>query len=127
MIPTELLKKIRRIEIITSRLASELLAGQYHSAFKGRGIEFEEVRPYQPGDDVKSIDWRVTARTGHAYTKLFQEERERPVVILTDMRAMMQFGTRNRFKANLAAEVFRNPWGTHLSGNPALFLWSTNH
>ncbi|MEJ8475066.1 DUF58 domain-containing protein [Roseibium algae] len=79
--------------------------GANRSVFRGRGMEFAESRIYQPGDDVKSIDWRVTARTGHAHTKLFQEERERPIVILTDMRAMMQFGTRNRFKANLAAEV----------------------
>ncbi|TYC69186.1 DUF58 domain-containing protein [Stappia sp. BW2] len=79
--------------------------GANRSVFRGRGMEFAESRIYQPGDDVKSIDWRVTARTGQAHTKLFQEERERPIVILTDMRAMMQFGTRNRFKANLAAEV----------------------
>lgn len=79
--------------------------GANRSVYRGRGMEFAESRIYQPGDDVKSIDWRVTARTGQAHTKLFQEERERPIVILTDMRAMMQFGTRNRFKANLAAEV----------------------
>ncbi len=79
--------------------------GANRSVYRGRGMEFAESRLYQPGDDVKSIDWRVTARTGQTHTKLFQEERERPIVILTDMRAMMQFGTRNRFKSNLAAEV----------------------
>ena len=78
MIPIELLKKIRRIEIATSRLASEQLAGQYHSAFKGHGIEFEEVRLYQPGDDVRSIDWNVTARAGEPHIKIFREEREQP-------------------------------------------------
>ena len=79
--------------------------GANRSVYRGRGMEFAESRLYQPGDDVKSIDWRVTARTGQTHTKLFQEERERPIVILTDMRAMMQFGTRNRFKSNLAAEL----------------------
>ena len=75
MIPTELLRRIRRIEITTSRLASELLAGQYHSAFKGRGIEFDEVRLYQPGDDVRAIDWNVTARAGAPHIKVFKEDR----------------------------------------------------
>ncbi len=79
--------------------------GANRSIYRGRGMEFAESRLYQPGDDVKSIDWRVTARTGHTHTKLFQEERERPIVILTDLRAMMQFGTRSRFKSHLAAEV----------------------
>lgn len=79
--------------------------GANRSIFRGRGMEFAESRVYQPGDDVKSIDWRVTARTGQTYTKLFQEERERPVHILLDLRGMMQFGTRVRFKSNLAAHV----------------------
>lgn len=79
--------------------------GTNASVFRGRGMEFSEARAYQPGDDVRAIDWRVTARTGTAHTKLFQEERERPVYILVDMRAMMQFGTRVRFKSHLAAEV----------------------
>lgn len=79
--------------------------GANRSIFRGRGMEFAESRAYQPGDDVKSIDWRVTARTGQPHTKLFQEERERPVHILIDLRAMMQFGTRVRFKSHLAAEV----------------------
>lgn len=79
--------------------------GTNASVFQGRGMEFAEARVYQPGDDVRAIDWRVTARTGTPHTKLFQEERERPVHILVDMRAMMQFGTRVRFKSHLAAEV----------------------
>ncbi|WP_371168870.1 DUF58 domain-containing protein [Aliiroseovarius sp. 2305UL8-7] len=79
--------------------------GANRSIFRGRGMEFAESRAYQPGDDVKSIDWRVTARTGLPHTKLFQEERERPVHILLDLRSMMQFGTRVRFKSHLAAEV----------------------
>lgn len=79
--------------------------GSNQSVFKGRGMEFAESRGYQAGDDVRNIDWRVTARTGKTHTKLFQEERERPVNLLVDMRAMMQFGTRTRFKSNLAASV----------------------
>lgn len=79
--------------------------GANRSVFRGRGMEFAEARAYQPGDDVRAIDWRVTARTGQTHTKLFQEERERPVHILLDLRAMMQFGSRVRFKSHLAAEV----------------------
>jgi uncharacterized protein (DUF58 family) len=105
MIPTELLKKIRRIEIATSRLASELLAGQYHSAFKGRGIEFEEVRPYQPGDDVRAIDWNVTARTGDPYIKQFREERELTVMLIVDMSGSQGFGTNEQTKRELITEL----------------------
>lgn len=105
MIPTELLKKIRRIEIATSRLASELLAGQYHSAFKGRGIEFEEVRPYQPGDDVRSIDWNVTARAGDPYIKQFREERELTVMLIVDMSGSQGFGTNEQTKRELITEL----------------------
>jgi len=105
MIPTELLKKIRRIEIITSRLASELLAGQYHSAFKGRGIEFEEVRPYQPGDDVRAIDWNVTARAGDPYIKQFREERELTVMLIVDMSGSQGFGTNEQTKRELITEL----------------------
>lgn len=79
--------------------------GNYRSVFRGRGMEFDEVRAYQPGDDIRTIDWRVTARTGQAYTKLFQEERERPVLILADARASMRFGTRDAFKSVLAARA----------------------
>ncbi len=105
MIPTELLRKIRRIEIATSRLASELLAGQYHSAFKGRGIEFEEVRLYQPGDDVRSIDWNVTARAGDAHVKVFREERELTVMLIVDMSASQGFGTNEQTKRELLTEL----------------------
>ncbi len=79
--------------------------GNYRSVFRGRGMEFDEVRAYQPGDDIRTIDWRVTARTGQAYTKLFQEERERPVLVLADARTSMRFGTRDAFKSVLAARA----------------------
>jgi uncharacterized protein (DUF58 family) len=105
MIPTELLKKIRRIEIATSRLAAELLAGQYHSAFKGRGIEFEEVRLYQPGDDVRAIDWNVTARAGEPHVKVFREERELTVMLIVDMSASQGFGTNEQTKRELVTEL----------------------
>lgn len=92
--------------------------GSNQSVFKGRGMEFAESRGYQAGDDVRNIDWRVTARTGKTHTKLFQEERERPVNLLVDMRAMMQFGTRTRFKSNLAASVAAQlAWVGHDGGD----------
>src|SRR6185503_203444 len=84
-IPTEILKKIRQIEIRTRRLVSETLAGQYHSAFKGQGMDFDEVREYQPGDEVRSIDWNVTARMNHPFVKKFREERELTVVLVVDV------------------------------------------
>ncbi len=105
MNPTELLRKIRRIEIATSRLASELLAGQYHSAFKGRGIEFEEVRLYQPGDDVRAIDWNVTARAGSPHIKMFREERELTVMLIVDLSASQGFGTNEQTKRELVTEL----------------------
>lgn len=105
MIPHELLKKIRRIQIRTSRIVDEMLAGQYHSAFKGRGIEFEEVRPYQLGDDVRSIDWNVTARFGEPYIKRFREERELAVRLLVDMSASQSLGTNLQTKRELVAEL----------------------
>ncbi len=105
MIPKELLKKIRRIEIRTSHLANDALAGQYHSAFKGRGMEFEEVRPYQIGDDVRSIDWNVSARFGEPFIKVFREERELTVMLLVDMSRSQQFGTNEQLKRDLVAEV----------------------
>src|SRR5213595_1737298 len=85
MIPREILKKIRQIEIRTNRLVSETLAGQYHSVFKGQGMNFDEVREYQPGDDVRSIDWNVTARMNHPFNKKFVEERELTVMLLVDL------------------------------------------
>ncbi|MBY0274525.1 DUF58 domain-containing protein, partial [Candidatus Binatia bacterium] len=82
-----------------------LHAGAYASAFRGRGMEFDETRAYQPGDDVRAIDWRVTARTGRVHTKLFHEERERPVLLLVDQRMHMRFGTRDAFKSVVAARA----------------------
>ncbi len=105
MIPAELIKKIRRIQIRTSRIVDEMLAGQYHSAFKGRGMEFEEVRPYQVGDDVRSIDWNVTARTGEPHIKLFREERELAVRLLVDLSASQSLGTHYQTKRDLIAEL----------------------
>jgi uncharacterized protein (DUF58 family) len=105
VIPTELLRKIRRIQIRTSRAASDLLAGQYHSAFKGRGIEFEEVRAYQPGDDVRTIDWNVTARAGEPFVKIFREERELTVMLLVDLSPSLGFGTRQQTKRDLVTEA----------------------
>ncbi|MEJ2744843.1 MAG: DUF58 domain-containing protein [bacterium] len=105
MIPKEILKKIRRIQIYTTRMVQDVFAGEYHSVFKGRGMEFEEVREYQVGDDVKTIDWNVTARTGHPYVKLFREERELTVMILADISASGAFGTVGRLKAELIAEL----------------------
>lgn len=105
MIPTEILKKIRRIQIKTTRLVSDVFAGQYESVFKGKGMEFDEVREYFPGDDVRSIDWNVTARTGHPHIKKFVEERQLTIMLLLDGSGSCQFGTVNRLKAELAAEI----------------------
>ena len=105
MIPKEILKQIRRIEIRSGKLVNEMFAGQYSSVFKGRGMEFAEVREYTPGDDIRSIDWNVTARTGHPFVKRFTEEREMTVILLVDASASLRFGTRNKFKAELAAEI----------------------
>ena len=105
MIPKELLKKIRRIEIRTSHLVNDALAGQYHSAFKGRGMEFEEVRPYQVGDDVRAIDWNVTARYGEPFVKIFREERELTVLLVVDLSRSQEFGSRDQFKRELVAEI----------------------
>lgn len=105
MIPAEILKKVRRIQIVTSAMVNDLFAGQYHSAFKGLGIEFEEVREYLPGDDVRTIDWNVTARTGRPFVKRFREERELTVVLLVDVSASQDFGTREQLKSELVAEL----------------------
>ncbi len=105
MIPRELLKKIRYIEIRTRRLVNDLFSGEYHSTFKGQGMEFEEVRQYQPGDDIRLIDWNVTARTGYPHVKKFREERELSVVLLVDASSSGAFGTRERFKSEMAAEL----------------------
>ncbi len=105
MISMELLNKIRRIKIRTSHLADDMLSGQYHTAFKGRGVEFEEVRPYQIGDDVRSIDWNVTARYGEPYIKLFREERELTVMLLVDLSASQGLGTHYQTKRELVTEL----------------------
>ncbi len=105
MIPKDILEKVRRIEITTNRLVTDVFAGQYHSVFKGRGMEFDEVRAYQHGDDVRSIDWNVTARTGTPHVKKFVEEREMTVMILVDASPSCQFATVNELKSRLAAEL----------------------
>jgi len=105
MIPRELIKKVRRIEIRTNRLVNEMLAGQYQSVFKGRGMAFEEVRRYHPGDDIRLIDWNVSARMNDVYIKLFAEEREMTVMLLVDMSASGLFGTQEQNKRELAAEL----------------------
>ena len=104
-IPRELLKKIRKIEIYTSRLVNNQLAGQYHSVFKGRGMAFSEVRQYAPGDDVRSIDWNVSARMNDVFVKLFTEERDRTVNLLIDMSASGLFGSSIQAKREVAAEI----------------------
>lgn len=105
MIPKEVLKKIRQIEFRTKRLVSETLAGQYHSVFKGQGMNFEEVREYQPGDEVRSIDWNVTARMNHPFIKKFVEERELTVMLVVDVSASGLFGSGEQSKRELAAEI----------------------
>jgi len=105
MIPRELLKKIRQIEIRTNRLVTESLAGAYHSVFKGQGMNFDEVREYQPGDDVRSIDWNVTARMNHPFIKKFVEERELTVMLLVDLSSSGLFGSAGQSKRELAAEI----------------------
>ncbi|HEX40492.1 MAG TPA: DUF58 domain-containing protein [Phycisphaerales bacterium] len=104
MIPEELVKKIRQIQIFTSRAVDAGFAGQYESVFKGMGMTFEEVREYMPGDDIRTIDWNVTARTGKAYIKRFTEEREMTALFAVDLSASGQFGTVNKTKNELAAE-----------------------
>ncbi|HLV66641.1 MAG TPA: DUF58 domain-containing protein [Polyangiaceae bacterium] len=105
MIPKELLKALRRIEITTNRLATEQLSGNYTSVFKGQGLAFREVREYLPGDDVRSIDWNVSARMNAAYVKVFVEEREMTVMLVVDLSHSQKFGTRTATKSRLAAEV----------------------
>jgi uncharacterized protein (DUF58 family) len=104
MISQELAKKIRQIQIYTARAVNASFAGQYESVFKGRGMQFDEVREYTPGDDIRSIDWNVTARTGKAYIKRFVEEREMTVIFMVDLSASGEFGTVNKTKNELAAE-----------------------
>ena len=105
MLPRELIKRIRRLEITTRKVVSSVLSGQYHSVFKGRGMAFSEVRQYQPGDEVRTIDWNVTARMNDAYVKVFTEERELTVMLMVDVSASGTFGSGERSKAELSVEV----------------------
>ncbi|MCH8241299.1 MAG: DUF58 domain-containing protein [Planctomycetes bacterium] len=105
MIPKELLKKVRQIQIRTSRTVNDVLAGQYHSAFRGRGMEFEEVCPYQFGDDVRLIDWNVSARYGEPFIKKFREERELTVMLVVDVSPSGLFGSDRQFKLDVATEL----------------------
>lgn len=101
----DILKKVRKIEIKTRGLSSQVFAGHYHSAFKGRGMAFSEVREYQYGDDIRNIDWNVTARLNHPFVKIFEEERELTVILLIDVSGSNEFGTKNWFKEDLITEV----------------------
>ncbi|MCW3102098.1 MAG: hypothetical protein JWO09_538 [Bacteroidetes bacterium] len=102
---SELLKKVRKIEIKTRGLSNQVFSGEYHSAFKGRGMIFSEVREYQPGDDIRTIDWNVTARFNHPYVKVFEEEREMTVMLLVDVSASGEFGTQKQLKQDVITEL----------------------
>ncbi|MEO8084190.1 MAG: DUF58 domain-containing protein [Ardenticatenales bacterium] len=117
LLTPELMRQIRRIEIRTRHLVDQSFGGEYHSVFKGRGMAFDEVRPYQPGDEVRTIDWNVTARTGEPYVKRFVEERELTVLLVVDVSGSFDVGSRGRFKRDLAAEL----------GAVLAFAATTNH
>lgn len=102
---TEIFKKVRKIEIKTRGLSNQIFSGEYHSSFKGKGMSFSEVREYQYGDDIRNIDWNVTARFNHPYVKIFEEERELTVILLIDVSGSNAFGTRVQFKQDLITEV----------------------
>lgn len=104
-LPKEVLKKVREIEFASKKLVDSVFSGEYHSTFKGLGMEFAEVRQYEPGDDVRSIDWNVTARIGEPFVKIFEEERELTVILMVDASASGAFGTARKFKAEAAAEI----------------------
>jgi len=105
VLPKELIRRIRKLEITTRKVVAATLAGQYHSVFKGRGMAFSEVRQYQPGDEIRIIDWNVTARMNEAYVKVFTEERELTVMLVVDVSASEDFGSKGRTKAEIGAEV----------------------
>ncbi len=105
MIPKEILKKVKRIEIATRGVVNEIFSGEYHSVFKGRGMEFSEVREYQYGDDIRTIDWNVSARMDHLFVKVFEEERELTVMLLVDVSSSGNFGTASQMKGEIAAEL----------------------
>lgn len=102
---SDLIKKVRKLEIKSRGLSSQLFSGQYHSAFKGRGMSFSEVREYQPGDDVRTIDWNVSARLNHPYVKVYEEERELTIMLVVDMSGSKDFGTQSQMKRDLITEV----------------------
>src|SRR5437667_1413297 len=105
MLPCEVIRQIRRLQIRARRAVEDLVGGEYHSVFKGTGIVFEEVREYQPGDDIRAIDWNVTARMGHPFIKRFVEERELTVMLMLDCSGSHQFGTQFQQKREVAAEL----------------------
>jgi len=105
MVPKEILKKVKRIEIQTRGLVNDVFSGEYHSVFKGRGMEFAEVREYQFGDDIRTIDWNVSARMGHPFVKVFEEERELTVMLVVDVSSSGNFGTYERMKGEIAIEI----------------------
>lgn len=105
MIPRDVLKKIQKIHIRTNHMVNDIFAGEYESAFRGRGMEFEEVREYMPGDDVRTIDWNVTARFGHPFVKLYREERELTIMVLVDVSSSCLFGSQKQLKQEYAAEI----------------------
>jgi uncharacterized protein (DUF58 family) len=105
MIPKEILKKVKRIEITTRGLVNDVFSGEYHSVFKGRGMDFAEVREYTIGDDIRNIDWNVSARMGHPYVKVFQEERELTVMLMVDVSSSGNFGTFEQMKGEIATEI----------------------
>ncbi len=105
MIPKDILKKVKRIEIQTRGLVNDVFSGEYHSVFKGRGMEFSEVREYQFGDDIRSIDWNVSARMGHPFVKVFEEERELTVMLVVDVSSSGNFGTVEQMKGQIAIEI----------------------
>src|SRR6202023_2166526 len=105
MLPREVIRQIRRLQIKARRAVENLVGGEYHSVFKGTGIAFEEVREYQPGDDIRAIDWNVTARMGHPFIKRYTEERELTVVLLVDASASNEFGTGLHWKRQVIAEL----------------------
>src|SRR5713101_82174 len=105
MLPREVIRQIRRLQIKARRAVEDLVGGEYHSVFKGMGIAFEEVREYQPGDDIRTIDWNVTARMGHPFIKRFIEERELTVLLVLDCSRSQQFSTQDKQKRDVASEI----------------------
>ncbi|HOJ08941.1 MAG TPA: DUF58 domain-containing protein, partial [Ignavibacteriaceae bacterium] len=105
MLTKDLVKQVRQIEIRTKGLVNQVFSGEYHSVFKGRGMEFSEVREYQFGDDIRNIDWNVTARFGHPYIKIFEEERELTVILMVDLSGSLMFGSVSKTKQQIAAEL----------------------